>query len=37
VAAILSSSFLIKVLLERHHSPTLAFFVGLILPSIAIP
>lgn len=37
VAAILSSSFLIKFLLERHHSPTLAFFVGLILPSIAIP
>ena len=36
-AAILSSSFLIKYLLANHYSPTLAFFVGLILPSIAIP
>lgn len=37
VAAILSSSFLIEYLLKAHYSPTLAFFVGLILPSIAIP
>jgi putative membrane protein len=35
--AILSSSFLIKYLLAHHYSPTLAFFIGLILPSIAIP
>ena len=35
--AILSSSFLIQYLLANHYSPTLAFFVGLILPSIAIP
>ncbi len=35
--AILSLSFLIKFLLHEHHSPTLAFFIGLILPSIAIP
>lgn len=32
-----SSSFLIKYLLKEHYSPTLAFFVGLILPSISIP
>lgn len=37
VVAILSSSFLIDYLLKTHYSPTLAFFVGLILPSIAIP
>jgi putative membrane protein len=37
VAAILSSSFLIDYLLKAHYSPTLAFFVGLILPSVAIP
>ncbi|MBN1652984.1 MAG: DUF368 domain-containing protein [Deltaproteobacteria bacterium] len=37
VIAILSSSFLIDYLLKEHYSPTLAFFVGLILPSIAIP
>jgi putative membrane protein len=37
VAAILSSSFLIDWLLEVHWSPTLAFFVGLILPSVAVP
>jgi putative membrane protein len=37
IAAILSSSFLIDYLLKAHYSPTLAFFVGLILPSIAIP
>ncbi len=36
-AAILSLSFLINFLLHNHHSPTLAFFIGLILPSIAIP
>ncbi len=35
--AILSSSFLIDYLLKTHYSPTLAFFVGLILPSVAIP
>ncbi len=35
--AILSSSFLIKFLLASHYSPTLAFFIGLIIPSIAIP
>ncbi len=37
VLSILSSSFLIKYLLANHYSPTLAFFIGLILPSIAIP
>jgi putative membrane protein len=37
VAAIYSSSFLIDYLLSYHYSPTLAFFIGLILPSIAIP
>jgi len=36
-AAVLSSSFLIEWLLEAHWSPTLAFFVGLILPSVAVP
>ena len=36
-ASILSMSFLIKFLLAHHYSPTLAFFIGLILPSIAIP
>ncbi len=36
-AAILSTSFLIDFLLREHHSPTLAFFIGLILPSIVIP
>jgi putative membrane protein len=36
-AAIYSSSFLIDYLLRHHYSPTLAFFIGLILPSIAIP
>jgi putative membrane protein len=35
--AILSSSFLIDWLLSTHWSPTLAFFVGLILPSVAVP
>ncbi|MCP4674402.1 MAG: DUF368 domain-containing protein [Deltaproteobacteria bacterium] len=37
VAAIMSSSFLIDYLLKAHYSPTLAFFIGLILPSVAIP
>ncbi len=37
VATIYSSSFLIEYLLANHYSPTLAFFVGLILPSISIP
>jgi putative membrane protein len=37
VISILSASFLIKYLLANHYSPTLAFFVGLILPSVAIP
>ncbi len=37
VVAIFSSSFLIEILLKDHYSPTLAFFIGLILPSIAIP
>lgn len=37
VLVIGSSSFLIKYLLQEHYSPTLAFFVGLILPSISIP
>jgi len=37
LAAILLSSFLIDFLLKEQYSPTLAFFVGLILPSVAIP
>ena len=38
VAAILSCSFLIERLLtEDYYPPTLAFFIGLILPSIAVP
>jgi putative membrane protein len=37
VAAIFSSSFLIDYLLKAHYSPTLAFFIGLIIPSVAIP
>jgi len=37
LAAIFSSSFLIDYLLREHYSPTLAFFVGLILPSISVP
>jgi putative membrane protein len=37
LAAIFSSSFLIDYLLREQYSPTLAFFVGLILPSIAVP
>lgn len=36
-AAILSASFLLDYLLRELYSPTLAFFVGLILPSIVIP
>jgi putative membrane protein len=35
--AILASSRLITFLLEEHLAPTLAFFVGLIVPSILIP
>ena len=35
--AIMSSSFLIKFLLAKHSLPTLAFFVGLIVPSVAVP
>jgi putative membrane protein len=34
---IYSSSFLIEYLLAHQYSPTLAFFIGLILPSICIP
>ncbi|MDQ7087743.1 MAG: DUF368 domain-containing protein [Acidobacteriota bacterium] len=37
VVAILSCSFLIDYLLKVHYSPTLAFFIGLILPSVSIP
>lgn len=37
LAAILSGSFAIDYLLRYQHAPTLAFFIGLILPSIAIP
>ncbi len=36
-AAILASSRLIAWLLEVHVAPTLAFFVGLILPSVGVP
>lgn len=35
--AVFASSFLIDYLLKSHYSPTLAFFIGLILPSIIIP
>ena len=34
---IMSSSFLIEFLLQEHCLPTLAFFVGLIVPSVAVP
>lgn len=37
VAAILAGAFLLEFLLARHPGPTLAFFVGLILPSLVIP
>lgn len=37
VATIYSSSFAIQYLLTNHYSPTLSFFIGLILPSISIP
>ncbi len=37
LAAILAGAFAIEYLLARHHTPTLAFFIGLILPSLAIP
>lgn len=30
-------SFLIEILLNEYYSPTLAFFVGLILPSVIVP
>jgi putative membrane protein len=36
-AAILASSRLIAYLLDEHRAPTLAFFVGLIVPSILVP
>ncbi len=35
--AIASTTFLLEYLLVSHYSPTLAFFIGLILPSIAVP
>ena len=35
--SILACSFLIDYLLQEHYSPTLAFFIGLILPSILVP
>ena len=37
LATLFSSSFLIDYLLREQYSPTLAFFVGLILPSISVP
>jgi putative membrane protein len=37
LAAILASSRLIAYLLDEHRAPTLAFFVGLIVPSILVP
>jgi putative membrane protein len=37
IGAIMSTSILVDYLLKVHYSPTLAFFVGLLLPSIAIP
>lgn len=36
-AVILAASFLIDYLLREQYSPTLAFFVGLILPSVVVP
>jgi putative membrane protein len=36
-AAILASSRVIAYLLDEHRAPTLAFFVGLIVPSILVP
>jgi putative membrane protein len=36
-AAILASSRLIAYLLDEHRAPTLAFFLGLIVPSILVP
>jgi putative membrane protein len=36
-AAILACSRLIKFLLAEHPAPTLAFFIGLILPSVIVP
>ena len=37
MVVILASSFLIDYLLREQWSPTLAFFVGLILPSLSVP
>jgi len=37
VAAILACSFLIKWLLAEHPDVTLSFFLGLIIPSLAVP
>ncbi len=37
VVVILASSFLIEYLLKERYSPTLAFFIGLILPSVLVP
>ena len=37
VAAIWSTSFLMSYLLSHQYTPTLAFFIGLILPSVVIP
>ncbi|MHC4941843.1 MAG: DUF368 domain-containing protein [Planctomycetota bacterium] len=37
VAAIISCSYLFSYLLQHHPSETLAFFVGLIIPSLAVP
>ncbi len=37
VVSILACSFLIDFLLQEHYSPTLAFFIGLILPSVLVP
>ncbi|MHC4917176.1 MAG: DUF368 domain-containing protein [Planctomycetota bacterium] len=37
LTAILACSRLMKFLLEAHPAPTLAFFVGLIVPSVAVP
>ncbi len=37
IAAIVASSRPIKYLLAEHPAPTLAFFAGLVLPSLAVP
>jgi len=36
-AAVLGGSFLIEGLLVKHPGPTLSFFLGLIIPSLAVP